>query len=125
METGVLSGMQLAAAFPEVVLENFYRKSLHSIEAGKHDAPYGYVIPADQTDPTRIAFVVNVLRLQGIEVGRATTQTSNSKKVRSRKNLLSSSAINLTALGEDPAREAELIPIPLSAPMMTRPGPWD
>jgi hypothetical protein len=74
METGVLSGMQLAAAFPEIVLDNFYRKSLHSIESGKHDSPYGYVIPSDQADQTRVAFVVNILRLQGIEVGRATAE---------------------------------------------------
>jgi hypothetical protein len=74
METGVLSGMQLAAAFPEIVLENFYKKSLHSIEAGKKEAPYGYVIPADQPDETRIAMVVNILRLQGIEVGLALSE---------------------------------------------------
>ena len=72
METGVLTGLQLAAAFPEVVLDNFYKKSLHSIESGKRDAPFGYVIPINQTDLTRVAFVINILRLQGIEVGRAT-----------------------------------------------------
>ncbi len=73
METGVLSGLQLAAAFPGVVLQNFYKKSLHSIESGKTEKPYGYVIPADQPDQTRVALVVNILRLQGIEVGRATS----------------------------------------------------
>jgi hypothetical protein len=72
METGVLSGMQLAAAFPEVVLENFYKKSRNSIEAGKKDAPYGYVISSAQPDQTRVEFFVNILRMQGIEVGRAT-----------------------------------------------------
>ena len=30
------------------MLENFYKKSLHSIESGKKDAPYGYVLPASQ-----------------------------------------------------------------------------
>jgi hypothetical protein len=74
METGVLTGLQLAASFPDTVLENFYRKSLHSIESGKHDAPYGYIIPSEQADETRVAFVVNILRLQGIEVGRATAE---------------------------------------------------
>jgi hypothetical protein len=74
METGVLSGMQLAAQFPQVVLENFYKKSLHSVEAGKNDKVHGYVMPIDQTDPTRIAMLVNILRLQGIEVGRASSQ---------------------------------------------------
>jgi hypothetical protein len=74
METGVLSGMQLAAAFPETILDNFYRKSLHSVDAGKRDAPYGYIFPVDQSDLTRVAFVIDILRLQGIEVGRATSE---------------------------------------------------
>ncbi len=73
-ETGVLSGLQLASAFPNVVLENFYLKSLHSLEAGKKDAPYAYVIPAGQADPTRVAFVVGILRLQGIEIGKTTSE---------------------------------------------------
>ena len=74
METGVLSGLQLAAAFPAIVLQNFYKKSLHSIEAGKTEKPYGYVIPAPQADQTRVALVVNILRTQGIEVGQATSE---------------------------------------------------
>ncbi len=72
METGVLTALQMTAAFPQVVLDNFYQKSRNSIESGKKDAPFGYVIPGNQADPTRVAFVVNILRLQGIEVGRAT-----------------------------------------------------
>src|SRR3954447_25224012 len=74
METGVLSGMELAAAFPQVVLDNFYRKSKNSVESGSKEAPFGYIIPADQADPTRIAFVVNILRMQGIEIGRTTAE---------------------------------------------------
>lgn len=71
METGVLTALQLTAAFPQVILDNFYRKSLNSIEAGKKDTPFGFVVPINQQDLTRVAFVINVLRLQGIEVGRA------------------------------------------------------
>jgi hypothetical protein len=71
METGVLTALQMTSAFPRVILDNFYRKSRNSIQAGKNEAPYGYVIPGDQADATRIAFVINILRLQGIEVGRA------------------------------------------------------
>ena len=74
METGVLSALELTAAFPKVVLENFYRKSRNSIESGKKDAPFGYVIPAGGRDQTRVAWVVNILRMQGIEVGRATSE---------------------------------------------------
>ncbi len=74
METGVLSALELASGFPQTVLKNFYEKSLHSIESGNKEAPYAYVLPADQPDMTRVAFIVNVLRLQGIEVGRATAE---------------------------------------------------
>ena len=73
-ETGVLTALQLTAAFPEIVLENFYTKSRNSIRSGETEAPYAFVLPADQEDPTRVAFVVNLLRLQGIEVGRATAE---------------------------------------------------
>lgn len=71
METGVLTALEMTAAFPEIVLDNFYKKSRNSIESGKKDAPFGYVIPANQADPTRVAFVVDILRLQGIEIGLA------------------------------------------------------
>ncbi|HEX8183425.1 MAG TPA: M14 family zinc carboxypeptidase, partial [Blastocatellia bacterium] len=79
MQTGVLSGLQLTSAFPGVILENFYLKSRNSIESGKKDAPYGYVIPAGQPDMTRVAWVVNTLRAQGIEVGRATAEVKLSE----------------------------------------------
>jgi hypothetical protein len=72
METGVLSALELTSGFSKVILQNFYEKSRNSIESGKTEAPYGYVLPAGQPDMTRVAFIVNILRLQGIEVGRAT-----------------------------------------------------
>ena len=71
METGVLSGLQLTASFPNVVLENFYRKTQNAIDAGRTEAPYGYVLPV-QRDMTRVAAMVDLLRVQRIEVGRAT-----------------------------------------------------
>src|SRR2546423_12175963 len=61
-ETGVLSALELTAAFSKTVLENFYLKSLHSVEAGSKDAPYAFVMPSSQKDMTRVAFIVNVLR---------------------------------------------------------------
>ena len=72
METAVLSALELTSNFSKSVLENFYRKSRNSIQSGKNEAPFGYVLPAGQRDMTRVAFIVNILRLQGIEVGRAT-----------------------------------------------------
>jgi hypothetical protein len=70
-ETGVLLGLQLTSQFPKVVLENFYKKSLHSIENGREGPLRGYVFPAGQRDMTRVALLVNLLRIQGIEVGQA------------------------------------------------------
>jgi hypothetical protein len=52
-----------------VILENFYQKSRNSIDAGKTDAVAGFIIPAGQRDTTRVAVLVNMLRMQGIEVG--------------------------------------------------------
>jgi len=71
METGVLSALELTSNFAKTVLENFYDKSRNSVESGAKDPPFGYVLPAGQKDMTRVAFIVNILRLQGIEVGRA------------------------------------------------------
>ncbi|HEX3928756.1 MAG TPA: M14 family zinc carboxypeptidase [Gemmatimonadales bacterium] len=68
METGLLSALQLTATFPNVIVENFYIKSRNSIEEGKTKAPFGYVIPLER-DMTRAAALVNILRIQGIEVG--------------------------------------------------------
>ena len=70
-ETGVLTALEFTSTIPQIVLGNFYRKSLNSIHTGETEAPYAYVIPADNEDPTRVAFAVHILRMQGIEVGRA------------------------------------------------------
>jgi hypothetical protein len=71
METGVLSALQLTSMFPATIVENFYIKTRNSIEEGKSKAPYGFVLPM-RPDMTRAAEMVNILRIQGIEVGVAT-----------------------------------------------------
>ena len=70
MQTAVLSALQLTATFPNLVIDNFHRKTQNSIDAGKTQSPYGYVI-AVQRDMTRVATLVNLLRVQRIEVGQA------------------------------------------------------
>jgi hypothetical protein len=74
METGVLSALELTSGYAKTVLQNFYEKSRNSVQSGSTDAPFGYVLPAGQSDMTRVAFIVNILRLQGIEVGRANAE---------------------------------------------------
>ncbi len=73
-ETGVLNSLQFVSTFPQVILQNFYTKSRDALTAGTKEAPYGYILPSDQEDPTRVAFVIHILRMQGIEVGRAKAQ---------------------------------------------------
>jgi hypothetical protein len=74
METGVLSGLQITAMFPNLVVDNFYRKTANSIDAGKRDAPFGYVIPFNTKDMTKTATLVNILRAQRIEIGVASAE---------------------------------------------------
>jgi Zinc carboxypeptidase len=68
MQTAVLSALQLTSMFPNLVIENFYVKTRNSLEAGRREAPHGFVLPI-QRDMTRVVTLVNVLRAQGIEVG--------------------------------------------------------
>ncbi len=70
METGVLTALQLASSFPNVILENFYQKSANGVKAGIAKAPYAYVIPAGQADLSRVKFVVDQLLMQGVEIGK-------------------------------------------------------
>jgi hypothetical protein len=77
MQTGVLSALQLTSMFPNLVVDNFYRKTINSIEAGKTGPPHGYVIPP-QRDMTRVAQLVNLLRVQRIEIGQATGEIKTS-----------------------------------------------
>ena len=69
-QTGVLTALELASKFPDMIVENFYKKSLNSVEAGRSKAPHAFVIPAGQRDQTQVDRVVNLLRRQAIEVHR-------------------------------------------------------
>ncbi len=70
-ETGLLAVLDDAAQEPRSLLENFYLKGLHSWRRGVEQAPYAFVIPQGQGDPTRVAQLVARLLSQGIEVQRA------------------------------------------------------
>ena len=73
-QTAALSALQLVAGNPRVILENFYRKSRNAVDDGTRNAPHGFVIPAGQRDMTRVVTLVNQLRIQGVEIGRAGTE---------------------------------------------------
>ena len=73
METALITGLQQTSTYPQIILENFYKKSLDSINSGKTETPYAFIIPGGQPDMTKAAIVINLLRKQGIEVGQATS----------------------------------------------------
>ena len=108
METGVLSALELTASIPEDRSRNFYKKSRNSIDSGTKDAPYGYVFPASQKDMTRVAFIVNILRMQGIEVGEATGEFKLGEGTYPAGSLVRQAQPALRTPGQDPARKAEL-----------------
>ena len=70
-QSGVLTALELAAKFPSMIVENFYRKSANSVEAGSTKPPHAFVIPAGQRDQSAIDRVAALLRRQAIEVHRA------------------------------------------------------
>jgi hypothetical protein len=72
-ETGVLTALELTSKFPRMVVENFYRKTMNSLEAGATKPPHAFVIPGGQGDQSQVNRVANLLRRQAIEVHRATS----------------------------------------------------
>jgi hypothetical protein len=72
METALLTGLQQTSMFPQAVLENFYKKSRDALTEGQTRSPYAFIIPGGQSDMTRTAIMINLLRQQGVEIGRST-----------------------------------------------------
>jgi Zinc carboxypeptidase len=72
-ETGMLAALDESALQAQALLKNFYLKGLHSYQKGLDEPPFGFVIPAGQGDPTRVAQLVQRLLSLGIEVHRATS----------------------------------------------------
>jgi hypothetical protein len=70
-ESAALAALDDAARQSKELLRNFYLKGLHSWRKGVEEAPYAFVIPDGQGDPTRVAQLIARLLAQGIEVQRA------------------------------------------------------
>jgi hypothetical protein len=74
--SGVLTALELTSRFPDMVVENFYKKTINSIRAGESQAPYAFAIAAGHPDRTQVDRVVNLIRRQGIEVHRARAEVA-------------------------------------------------
>ena len=112
METGVLSALQLTAMFPNLVVENFYRKTQNSIDAGKTEPPYGYVLPV-QRDMTRVAATgQHPARRSGSRSARRTREIKVSDGDVPGRLVRHQARSAVRPAREEPARAAGTIPIP-------------
>lgn len=67
-QSGVLLAMNFVASNKERFLRNFYLKSKRSIEKANNEGPVAWVIPGDDPRPGASAELVNLLKIQGVEV---------------------------------------------------------
>lgn len=73
-ESAVLTALELTSRVPSMVVENYYTRAMNAVKKGSEQAPYAFVIRAGQGDATKVDRVVNLLRLQAIEVRRTTSE---------------------------------------------------
>ncbi|HXO21078.1 MAG TPA: M14 family zinc carboxypeptidase, partial [Thermoanaerobaculia bacterium] len=74
MEAGVLSGLEYVALHRRELLFDFWTKGNRSLEKGRTEAPYAWVFPPAQRDPGRLAYLIEQLRAQHVEVHRLTAE---------------------------------------------------
>ena len=72
-QSALLLAMSYVADNKGKFLNNFYLKSKRSVAKAKTEGPAAYVLPASETRPVEAADLVNLLKLQGCEVHRLTS----------------------------------------------------
>jgi len=80
-QSAILFGMNYVAQNRERFMENFYWKSRRSIEKATKEGPAAWVIPANDPRPVECAELMNLLRLQGVEIHRTTSETEKPIKL--------------------------------------------
>ena len=63
--------LESGAKLREKYLMNMYRMARNSVEKGKTEAPYAFIVPADQKDPNTVAKMINILIEDGVAVHQA------------------------------------------------------
>jgi hypothetical protein len=69
-QSALLLAMNHVANNKEKFLNNFYLKSKRSVAKARTEGPAAYVLPADETRPVEQAEMLNLLKLQGVEIQR-------------------------------------------------------
>jgi hypothetical protein len=64
----VIGFLETGAIHREKYLMNMYRMARNSIEKGKNEAPFAYVIPQAQKDSNTVAKMIDILIFGGIEI---------------------------------------------------------
>jgi len=75
-QSALLFAMNFVAKDTERFLNNFYLKSKRAVDKATNEGPAAYIIPGDTPRPVEAADMVNLMRLQGIEVQTATKEFS-------------------------------------------------
>ncbi len=71
MQSGVLVALKYMADNATEFVENFWIKSNNSLERGRSEAPYAWVIPKEQLRHSGVTGLVNLLMDQGLEIHTA------------------------------------------------------
>jgi hypothetical protein len=81
-QSAILLAMNFTANNRERFLNNFYLKSKRAVSKAANEGPYAYIVPGDAPRPVEAADMVNLLRLMGVEVHRATREFSLKEEAR-------------------------------------------
>lgn len=76
-QSGLLIAMKYVADNREKFLNNFYLKSKRSIAKARTEGPAAYLLPADDPRPNEAADLVNLLKMQGVEVHKLSAATES------------------------------------------------
>ncbi len=71
MQSGALSVLSLAAQNRTRMLDQYWTKANNAITRGRTQAPYAWVVPADQPRRGDVSYMLSLIGRQGIEVHQA------------------------------------------------------
>ncbi|MBP7476074.1 MAG: hypothetical protein KA810_12520, partial [Pyrinomonadaceae bacterium] len=73
-QSAILLAMNHVANNKDKFLNNFYLKSKRSVAKARTEGPAAYVLPANDTRPNEAADLVNLLKMQGVEVHKLSAE---------------------------------------------------
>lgn len=73
-ESALLLGMNNVASNGKQFLENFYDKSKRAVAKARTEGPAAYIFPGDDRRPAEQARLLNLLKMQGVEIQRTTEE---------------------------------------------------